>query len=454
MTAASNKRQLGYWWTIMSALGDADSKAQMAKMMTGLVDELEMPRLLLDERASVAQVVKCDSRYDKLLALPEDESGDIERQLLFLKSVVNVFAQTGDSTISAENYSQWMSDVRSFEEACGYTPGSLLGGRGSGTGGGGATTSHEIEEALGEMAKGRGLLAEPEIQAGLRGIEKRLIDRMALSEVLADSKLAREITPSMAMVEQLLRQKGNLSGVALKNAKLIIRKYIDELREVLARQVASAKAGGIDYSVPPKRVFANLDLGRTIWKNLTNYNPEDGKLYVDKLFYRHTARKQQKHKMIVVVDQSGSMVPAMVNCTILASIFAGLPTVEPHLIAYDTTAVDLSAWVHDPFEVLLRTQLGGGTDGVCALPHVQAKITNPSQTVLVWISDFYDNQELMPVFRQLRESGVTFIPVGSVSTSGFFSVDSWFRKELKALGTPILSGSLKTLIRELKAALP
>ena len=28
------------------------------------------------------------------------------------------------------------------------------------------------------------------------------------------------------------------------------------------------------------------------------------------------------------------------------------------------------------------------------------------------------------------------------------------RKELKALGTPVLSGSLKTLIRELKAALP
>ena len=36
--------------------------------------------------------------------------------------------------------------------------------------------------------------------------------------------------------------------------------------------------------------------------------------------------------------------------------------VDAHLVAYDTKAVDLSPWVADPFEVLLRTQLGGGTD--------------------------------------------------------------------------------------------
>lgn len=455
MMQDDKRRQLGYWWTLVSALGDQDSKDRINSLMTGMVDDLDMPRILLDERSSVEQVVRGDEHLQEMLKLPDDESScEPERRLLFLKSVVNVFGGQGDTTISAEDYSRWMSDVRTFEDACGYSPGTLLHGRGTGTGGGAATTGGEVEDALSEMAKGRGLLSEPEIQAGLRGIEKRLIDRMALAEVLADSRLAKEITPSMAMVEQLLWQKGGLSGVALANAKTLIRRYVDDLRDILATQVASAKSGGIDYSVPPKRVFSNLDLKRTLWSNLINYNPEDGRLYVDRLYYKHTVRKKQKHRMIVVVDQSGSMVPAMVNCTILASIFAGLPTVEPHLIAYDTEAVDLSAWVHDPFEVLLRTKLGGGTDGMCAMPHVQGIITDPRQTVLVWISDFYDNQELMPLFRSLSQSGVTFIPVGSVSTSGYFSVDSWFRKELKQLGTPILSGSLKTLIHELKAALP
>ena len=64
------------------------------------------------------------------------------------------------------------------------------------------------------------------------------------------------------------------------------------------------------------------------------------------------------------------MIPAMVNCTILASIFAGLPKVEASLIAFDTEALDLTPWVHEPFEVLLRTNLGGGNDGPVAMPLV------------------------------------------------------------------------------------
>jgi hypothetical protein len=423
-------------------------------MMQDLVDAVALPRMLLDARASVQQVVKGDARLEALLSLPsEDDEDDLERQLLFLKAVLNVFAGAGGDTVSASDYGRWMGDVRAFEQACGYRPGALLSGRGGGSGGGPDASVRDIEDALGEMRKGRGLLTEPEIQAGLRGIEKKMIDKMAIAEVLANNKLARQITPSMAMVEQLLRHKGVLSGTALANAKTIIRRFVDELRELLTRQVECEKSGRIDRSVRPKRVFSNLDLKRTLWQNLINYNRQDGRLYVDRLYFKHTARKKQRQRMIVVIDQSGSMVPAMVNCTILASIFAALPSVEAHLIAYDTEAIDLSPWVNDPFEVLLRTQLGGGTDGMCAIPHVQGKISDPRHTVLVWISDFYDNRELLPVFRLLSQSGVTFLPVGSVSTSGYFSVDSWFRKELKQLGTPILSGSLKTLIRELKASL-
>ena len=86
-----------------------------------------------------------------------------------------------------------------------------------------------------------------------------------------------------------------------------------------------------------------------------------------------------------------------------------------------------------------------------------------SRTILVTGFSPFPGAPVNPTERLMRrlplrlgahQSGVTFIPVGSVSTSGYFSVDSWFRKELKQLGTPILSGSLKTLIRELKSALP
>jgi hypothetical protein len=73
---------------------------------------------------------------------------------------------------------------------------------------------------------------------------------------------------------------------------------------------------------------------------------------------------------------------------------------------------------------------------------------------MVWISDFYERRELFPMVEAVVRSGVTFIPVGAVSSSGYFSVDDWFRKQFESLGTPVVSGSLKTLVRELRAVLP
>lgn len=279
---------------------------------------------------------------------------------------------------------------------------------------------------------------------------------MHLREVLADPKLASQLTPSMSLIEQLLRDKANLSGVALANAKALIRRFVDEVAEVLRTQVEQTSVGTIDRSVPPKRVYRNLDLDRTIWQNLTNWSPEDERLYVDRLYYRQTARKTTPSRLIVVVDQSGSMVDSMVNCTILASIFAGLPKVDVHLIAYDTRALDLTPWVHDPFEVLLRTKLGGGNDGPVAMAMARPKIVEPRNTVLVWISDFYEFDRSQPLFdgiEAVHRSGVRFIPVGSVSSSGQQSVNPWFRQRLKDLGTPVLSGHIRKLVFELKSFL-
>jgi hypothetical protein len=454
------RRQLAYWHTLLRTLGTGDQAQALDGALGGVVDDIDVPRLILDSRATVAQVVRQAPRLEPLVSLPdpdrpESEDEALTRALLVLKAVGNVFAAGGGDTVTAEELTAWQDDVRALESACGLQPGQLRGatGRGTGTGGGPAAAAGDVEEALAEIARGRGLLSIPELQAGVAGREKKLIDKMALHEVLKDPKLADRLTPSMALTEQLLRSKNLLEGPALVQAKKLIRRFVDELADVLAREVANATKGPIDRSVPPKRSFRNLDLKRTLWQNLTNWDPEGQRLMVDRLYYRQRARKIDTTRLIVVVDQSGSMVPAMVNCTILASIFAGLPKVQASLIAYDTTAVDLTPWVNDPFEVLLRTQLGGGTDGTCALPFVAGHLGEPRRTVIAWISDFYDNRALMPVFTSFVRSGIKFIPVGSVSTGGYFSVDAWFRQELQALGTPVLSGSLRSLVRELKAAL-
>jgi hypothetical protein len=423
------------YWRLLARLFDSEEQAALESASVAVVDDLGLPAALLDPSISVDTVVQrfphLESEFDGLLTTAaDDRDGEVRRAVLISKVLLNVFA-TGSGDVTAGQLTRWQADAGWFERALGAEPGQLRG-RSTGAGSGSAG----------------------DLTAVLAGIEGELVKRMRLREVLADPRLARQLTPGMSLIEQLLRDKSNLDGVALTNAKALIRRFVDEVAEVLRTQVAQAPAGTVDRSVPPRRVFRNLDLDRTIWQNLPKWSPADERLYVDRLYYRHTARRTSPARMIVVVDQSGSMVDSMVNCTILAAIFAGLPRVEVHLIAYDTRALDLTPWVHDPFEVLLRTDLGGGNDGPAALAMAQTKITAAADTVLVWISDFYEFDRSQPLFdgiAALHRSGVRFIPVGSVTSSGAQQVNPWFRRRLRDLGTPVISGNIRKLVTELKA---
>ncbi|MDN3246484.1 VWA domain-containing protein [Streptomyces sp. ZSW22] len=462
--ANDNRRQVLYW-RLLARLFDHEEQPALESASLAVVEDIGLPSALLDPGASVDSVVQrhpeLAPEFDGLMTPAPEEDGardraaEVRRAALASKVLLNVFA-SGSGTVTAEQLARWQSDAEWFERALGCRPGELRGGRGSagraGAGGGGGVSP--TGTGVGGPAPDLSRLI-PAIGPELGSIEAGLVKRMHLREVLADPALAARLTPSMSLIEQLLRDKDNLSGVALANAKALIRRYVDEVTEVLRTQVEKSTVGELDRSVPPKRVFRNLDIDRTIWKNLTNWSPEEERLYVDRLYYRHTSRKTTPQRLIVVVDQSGSMVDSMVNCTILASIFAGLPKVDVHLIAYDTQALDLTPWAHDPFETLLRTKLGGGTDGTVAMALAQPKIAEPRNTVVVWISDFYEwrHQELFDSMAAVHRSGAKFIPVGSVTSSGRGSVNPWFRERFKDLGAPVISGHIKKLVHELKTFL-
>ena len=429
------RRQVLYW-RLLARLFDPQEQESLESASFAVVDDLGLPTALLDPSVSVDTIVqRHPALADELrgvMAPPADQGGEVRRAALVSKVLLNVFA-TGSGAVSATQLGQWQQDAGWLEEALGLERGALSGRATGGSDDGSA-----------------------DLGATLGAIEGDLIKRMHLREVLANPTLAKRLTPSMSLIEQLLRDKSNLSGLALANAKSLIRRYIDEVAQVLRTQVEKAAVGAIDRSIPPKRVFRNLDVERTIWKNLTNWSPEDERLYVDRLYYRHTAQRTNPNRLIVVVDQSGSMVDSMVNCTILASIFAGLPRVDVHLIAYDTQALDLTPWVHDPFEVLLRTNLGGGNDGPVAMALARPKIAEPRNTAMVWISDFYEFDRSQPLFdgiEAVHRSGVKFIPVGSVNSSGSQIVNPWFRQKFKDLGTPVISGHIRKLVVELKTFL-
>ena len=46
--------------------------------------------------------------------------------------------------------------------------------------------------------------------------------------------------------------------------------------------------------------------------------------------------------MILLVDQSGSMVDSVIHAAVTAACLWGLPGVRTHLVAFDTSVVDLT----------------------------------------------------------------------------------------------------------------
>lgn len=444
-TAQESRRQVLYW-RLIARLFSGEEQAALESASVAVVEDAGLPAALVHPWASIDTIVQrhpeLASEFDGLMTVTpggdgsRDRTAEVRRAALMSALLLNTFA-TGTGAVSAEQLARWQANTGWLRRAFSQVPG--------GPSGGARTGDHGRSDAPG----GSGLAA------ALGGIEADLVSRMHLREVLADPALATRLTPSMSLIGQLLRDKSNLSGVALANARSLIRRFVDDVAAVLRTRVERTDVGTVDRSVPPRRVFRNLDFERTIWKNLTNWSARDKRLYVDRLFYRRTARRRTPSRLIVVVDQSGSMVDAMVNCTILASIFAGLPDVDVHLVAYDTRAVDLTPWVADPFEVLLRTNLGGGTDGTVAMALARPKVAQPRTTAIVWISDFYEcrQQVLWENFVAVHRSGVKVVPVGSVSSSGSASVNPWFRQRFKDLGAPVISGRIDKLISELKTFL-
>jgi Mg-chelatase subunit ChlD len=331
-------------------------------------------------------------------------------------------------------------------------------GGGDGTGGGGGAGSGRRRGGGREGGTGGPVLTVPEWvdrvaelfpHQAKEVLERELVQRRGIAELLEQPKLLEKIEPNLELVKTLLTHKDLLNPNTRVLARKVIDKVVRQLKDKLKVQVESALTGAIRRDRhSPRKVFRNLDLKTTLRRNLKNYHAESGKLLVDRLFFYAAERKKRPWHVIVTVDQSGSMLDSAIFSAVMASIFAELPAVRTSLVLFDTEVVDLSGQVGQPVDVLLSIQLGGGTDITKALQYSQQLAREPARTIVVLITDFYEGRpehDLVKQVRDMAQSGIRMIGLGALGYNARPEYNKTTAGKLRKVGMDVLVCTPETL---------
>jgi Mg-chelatase subunit ChlD len=281
----------------------------------------------------------------------------------------------------------------------------------------------------------------------LQVLERHALDRYGLHELVTDKATLEKLEPSQDLLKCLLSFKGQMKGEVLDTARRLIRRMVEELREKLAREVRAALAGKLDRNRrSPLQVSQNFDWRGTLRANLEHYDPERQRLVLERARFFSRTRRHIPWRLVLLVDQSGSMVDSVIHSAVLAGILAGLPALDVKLVLFDTAVVEMSAHVDDPVEVLMSVQLGGGTDIGQALCYGERLIELPQRTVVVLISDFCEGappQRMLQATKRMREAGVTLIGLTALDPEAQPVYDQTLAGKMVALGMDVTAATPK-----------
>lgn len=231
-------------------------------------------------------------------------------------------------------------------------------------------------------------------------LERDAVDHYGVADLVTDPRLLERVQPNPALLAAVLKTKHLMNPEVLAMARKLVAAVVEDLTRALAIEVRQAFSGARNRRASRYRRARDFDVHRTIRANLGHYDPEQRKLSIeDAYFFSRTRRTIDRWQVILLVDQSGSMVRSVVHAAVTAACLWGLPGVGTHLVAFDTAVVDLTSDVDDPVELLMKVQLGGGTDIDRAVRYATGLIDNPRRAVVVLISDLYEGGSRTGVVR-------------------------------------------------------
>ncbi|RCG20642.1 VWA domain-containing protein [Streptomyces diacarni] len=304
---------------------------------------------------------------------------------------------------------------------------------GGSRGGGLGASAPQVSRWLGDI---RTYFPSPVVQV----MQRDAIDRLGLSSLLLEPEMLEAVEPDVHLVGTLLSLRAALPETSRESARAVVRKVVAELERRLAARTRAALTGALDRSAKVDRPrHRDIDWNRTIRANLKNYLPEQGTVVPERLVGYGRAARSVRKDVVLCVDQSGSMASSVVHAAVFGAVLASMRTVDTRLVVFDTGVVDLTDELDDPVDVLFGTQLGGGTDINRALAYCQSRISRPSETVVVLISDLYEGGirgEMLGRVAAMKDAGVQFVTLLALSDEGAPSYDRDHAAALAALGAP------------------
>jgi Mg-chelatase subunit ChlD len=287
-------------------------------------------------------------------------------------------------------------------------------------------------------------------------IERDALERYGLEEMVTNPDLLRRARPSPTLLKAVLRTKHLMNAQVLDLARSLVRQTIQELMERLARPVQAPFQGAINRRTrSPLRVASNFDARMTVRRNLHRYDPQSGRLVLERPYFSSRVRRHaDRWRLIILVDESGSMLDSVIHAAVTAAIFFGLKGIKTHLCLFDTSVVDVTQDCTDPVQTLMQVQLGGGTDIGQAVTYAASLVDDPRRTIVVLISDFFEGApqtRLLSAVKALVESGVILLGLAALDESARPRYDHDLARRLVDLGAHVgamTPGELATWVAE------
>ncbi len=244
-------------------------------------------------------------------------------------------------------------------------------------------------------------------------LERHALDRYGMTELLTDREVLEKLEPNQELLKTILQLKHLMKGDVLDTARRIVKKVAEEIAKKLNQDIRRSLLGKLERnSEHPVRSIRNLDIQKTIRRNLRHYDRENGQIMLEEVYFHGRTRRYSQWRVVIAVDESGSMLDSVIHSAVMAGIFAKLPMLDTRLVIFDTQVVDLSGYLEDPVATLMSIQLGGGTYITGALQYCESLIENPHRTMVVLVSDLCEGGStaaLLGVSRGIIESGTRLI---------------------------------------------